>query len=215
MRTQRRAAGLIVVFALWLVTSGAHAEVARASTTNGGAFIGSIYLNPYPCNSSCPAVFSGQFRGGVGGVELGSAAYAAVFPDPTGGAPAILSGNLVTTGLLYTEACPLGPDTPALGGTAGGVFTVSGGALADTGGNIVARGITLTGSWSWSRVAVGAGILLFLVDVSDSHGTVLASNVVLGAGTAVFAPLPPITASSCAHPADATVAVGGVIGQPA
>lgn len=189
----------------------------RASMSGGGQFQATVTVAPDPCAAQCPLNINGWFRGSFSGIEVGGAVYTAVFPNPAGGAAAVLAGNFADSALV-TDNCTLGDGLPAVTETSLGSVTVSGGALVDSAGNVLEQGISLTAGWHWTGAVVGS----LVVDVigtsgsslADAQGHVIATGIV-GAGAALFIPTPPISVGTCAAPGTSMGVFVGAVGQPA
>lgn len=206
----RSAAALLTVTAVF-ISHGA--VVGRASVTSAGSFTATVSLPEYPCPASCTATLSGHYVGGAAGLEIGGAVYGAVFPDPTGGVAGVLSANLSSLNVSYSDTCPLMPSVVAVAQDASGAVTVSGGALVDSAGRTIEHGIKLVGSWFWSRTLVAGDLEITFDTVEDSGGATIARAAVLGLGVAAFTPL----IGTCTAPSSGTVVatMAGAVVNPA
>lgn len=201
-------AGMLVA-----ATSALSSTSVEASISGGGQFQGSLTIPTDPCPVQCPLAFTGTFRGSLSGIEVGTHLYTAVFPDPRGGIQSLMVANL-SAGALVSDNCPLGLTTPPLTEQASGSFTVTGGALVDTGGGVVQSGISFSAGWTWTGV-VAAGLVVEGIGtsagtVTDAVGHQLASGFI-GIGGGLFIPLPPGGVGTCAAPGSAVgIAMGAL-----
>lgn len=213
----REAARWFIAATVMLTTTVLWTVPARASISGGGEFQATVTLAPDPCAGQCSLSISGWFRGSFSGLEVGTAVYTAVFPDPTGGVTAVLAGNL-TDNAVVTDNCPLGDGQPAVTESSTGTFTVSGGALVDSNGNVLEQGIKLTAGWHWTGAVVGSVVVNVVgtsgSSLTDALGHVIATGII-GAGVALFIPTPPISVGTCAAPGTSVGVVVGVVAQPA
>jgi hypothetical protein len=161
------------------------ARPVRALAPGIHGFAVTATVENYPCVIPyCSGTLAGTGAAVVTGLSTTSQPFAATWPNPK---QPLATSN--TTGSLFdlVDSCPVGSLAPSPGGSGSGSFTLSGGLLVYQGQAL--SGATLSGSFSWQRVADDLVITVSGATVTAPNGTVVAFQETLadGAGDGAWA----------------------------
>jgi hypothetical protein len=192
---------------------------ASATTTGGGSFAGTVdFGSGFPCSTCAGGVLAATAAISLSGVSQGGNAYSAEWPDARSTAPGTLPINL-SSNFTYSGTCEVSNGLPAVLGSAGGPFTLSGGLLVLNGS--AWDNATLTGTFLWQQLGPDeAAVSLMGLSISGGPGpsqvavNLNLNNVVVGEGVVSFAS--PSGMGTCQNQqTSVTALITGSLAQPA